>query len=78
MLEFAQKLRLHLLVLRQRRLEEAPAYIWGAFQTIVTKVKRKGVQLSYMIRLRLKMPAIMRNEQAIHHRAAAPLSAWPL
>jgi len=24
-----------------------------------------------MIRLRLKMPAIMRNEQAIHHRAAA-------
>ncbi len=69
--QLAHKLRQHLLVLRQRRLEDAPAYILGRVQTIVTKVKRKGVQLDYMIRLRLKMPAMARHEEAIQYRAAA-------
>src|SRR5207248_1810019 len=58
-------------VLRQRPLKEAPAYILGRIQTIVIRVKRKGAQLDYRIRLRLQMSAITRNEQAVHHRAAA-------
>jgi thioesterase domain-containing protein/acyl carrier protein len=67
----AWRLRRHLLALRQHRWREAPAYILERVPPLVARVRRKGVQLDYMIRLRLRMPAIARNERAIHYRAAA-------
>jgi thioesterase domain-containing protein/acyl carrier protein len=65
-----ERVRLHLQILRKLPWGQRPAYSWGRLKAAYRFAHRRVVQLNYSLRLRVKLPAAVRNELAIQHRAA--------
>ena len=75
--DLAEKLRLHARVLGQLRWRAMPNYVVGRVRAVARLINRKALQLHYGVRLRLKMPAVVRNELAVQHRAAQLYQPMP-
>ncbi len=68
--DFVENLRLHARVLAGLPWRRRPGYVAARLRAVWRSLSRRAVQWHYAARLRLKLPAAVRNELAIQHRAA--------